>query len=56
MNQGFNQVEELIAKQSAANVDTNLRKMAQMPSAQMEIPWYGHENRRCRGIIIKKTN
>ena len=38
MNQGFNQVEELIAKQSAANVDTNLRKMAQMPSAQMEIP------------------
>lgn len=56
MNKGFNQVEELIANQSAANVDTNLRKMAQMPSAQMEIPGMDMKVGDVVESLLKKPN
>lgn len=56
MNQGFNQVEELIANQSAANVDANLKKMAQMPSAQTEIPGMDMKIGDVIESLLKKPN
>jgi hypothetical protein len=56
MNKGFNQVEELIANQSAANLDKNLKKMVQMPSAQMEIPGMNMKIGDVIESLLKKPN